>query len=249
MGLLTLISALIATIKDTIKENVENARAEEEWQQYCDIDFDNIDYVVLEGTETAYRIEEEEEFDPVMTDFLTRQDGWQHYETKTVEYEVEDGENYCFTIKYKDGTKIHRVFHEDSSMTERLLKYVKKETEKKATVEDIVVSRYVEILHDSLDLLETTLNPETYFSRYRIALDNAKRILETTNSDYYKTYASKIVTDLTENKPQKYKEFIDRCNSEGKLHFYKDKLLSSNYGISLELKDYVRNLLEKNNCL
>ena len=123
MGLFTLLFALGATISDTIRENAENHRALEERRRYEDIDWGNIEYVTLDCTETAYRIEEEEEFDPVMTDFLTRQDGWQHYETKTVEYEVEDGENYCFTIRYKNGTEIYRKFHETSPLTERLLEY------------------------------------------------------------------------------------------------------------------------------
>ena len=126
MGLLVLISALIETISDTIKENSENRRAIEERRHYEDIDWGNIEYVTLDCTETAYRIEEEEEFDPVMTDFLTQQDGWQHYETKIVEYEVEDGKNYCFTIRYKNGTEIYRKFHETSSLTERLLPYINK---------------------------------------------------------------------------------------------------------------------------
>jgi hypothetical protein len=125
MGLLTLIFALGSTISETIKENAENCRALEERRRYEDIDWGNIEYVTFDCTETAYRIEEEEEFDPVMTDFLTRQDGWQHYETKTVEYEVEDGENYCFTIRYKNGTEIYRKFHEDSYLTKRLLEYVR----------------------------------------------------------------------------------------------------------------------------
>ena len=123
MGLLTLLFAFGSTISETIKENAENCRALEERRRYEDIDWGNIEYVTFDCTETAYRIEEEEEFDPIMTDFLTRQDGWQHYETKTVEYEVEDGENYCFTIRYKNGTEIYRKFHETSPLTERLLEY------------------------------------------------------------------------------------------------------------------------------
>jgi hypothetical protein len=54
-------------------------------------------------------------------------DGWPHYETTPVEYEVENGENYCFTIKYKDGTKINRSFHETSPLTNKLLEYCNKD--------------------------------------------------------------------------------------------------------------------------
>lgn len=126
MGLFTLIAALIGATRETIKEKIENERALEEKRQYENIDWDNIDFVFFNGTETAYRIEEEEEFDPVASYFLTQQDGWQHYETKTVEYEVEDGLNYCFSIKYKDGTEIYRVFHESSPLTDRLLEHYNK---------------------------------------------------------------------------------------------------------------------------
>lgn len=123
MGLFTLLVALGSTISDTIRERKEEQRILEEKHCYENIDFDNIAYVTFEGTETAYRIETEEEFDPVMTNFLTDRDGWQHYETQTVEYEVEDGENYCFTIVYNDGTEIYREFHETSPLTEKLLEY------------------------------------------------------------------------------------------------------------------------------
>ena len=67
---------------------------------YDDIDFANIDSVTVVNTEMTYRTETEEEFDPVMTNFLTDMDGWQHYETKTVEYEVENGYEYTFLIYY-----------------------------------------------------------------------------------------------------------------------------------------------------
>lgn len=131
--------ALTETIGDTIREKAEYRRAMEEKRRYEDIDFNNIDFVTLDGTEPAYRTETEEEFDPVMTDFLTRQDGWQHYETKTVEYEVEDGENYLFTIRYKDGTEIYRSFHESSWLTERLLEYCKKRNaEISSAIADVV---------------------------------------------------------------------------------------------------------------
>ena len=123
MGLFTLLVALVGTISDTINEN-KNAQQEiEAKRNYENIDFYNIESVIFSGIETAYRVETEDEFDPVRTEFLTQQDGWQHYETKTVEYEVENGKNYCFIITYKDGTKIYRKFHETSHTSQQLLKY------------------------------------------------------------------------------------------------------------------------------
>ena len=123
MGLFVLLASLFGTIGDTIKESAENRRAEAERKRYENIDFDNISQVILEDVETAYRTETEEEFDIVASDFLTQQDGWQHYETETVEYEVPDGEDYCFTIRYKDGTEIYRKFHESSEIAQKLLNF------------------------------------------------------------------------------------------------------------------------------
>ena len=126
MGLFVLLASLFGTIGDTIKESAENRRAEAERKRYENIDFDNISQVILEDVETAYRTETEEEFDIVASDFLTQQDGWQHYETETVEYEVEDGVNYCFAITYKNGTTIYRKFHESSPIAQKLLNFKNK---------------------------------------------------------------------------------------------------------------------------
>ncbi len=88
---------------------------------YCDeIDFLNIDSVTVIDTEMTYRIETEEEFDPVMTNFITDMDGWQHYETKTIEYEVENGYAITFLICFTNGTSITRTYHELHPIAQRL---------------------------------------------------------------------------------------------------------------------------------
>lgn len=88
---------------------------------YCDdIDFSNIDSVTVTDTEMTYRTETEEEFDIVMTNFLTDMDGWQHYETKTVEYEVENGHAITFLIYYTDGSSVTKTYHESHPIAQRL---------------------------------------------------------------------------------------------------------------------------------
>ena len=134
MGLLTLFFALTSAIKETIEEKCENYRMLKEKQRLENIDFGKVAYASFDGTEQAYRIEEEEEFDILMTDFLTRQDGWQHYETETVEYEIEDGLNYLFTIRYKDGSEIYRSFHESSPIVEKLFNFINKTANEKTCV-------------------------------------------------------------------------------------------------------------------
>ena len=72
-------------------------------------------------SETTYRTEEEEEFDIVMSDFLTQMDGWQHYETRPVEYTVENGLEYTFLIHYADDSYKVETHHESSEICRILL--------------------------------------------------------------------------------------------------------------------------------
>ena len=198
MGLFTLIAALVETISDTVKEKCENQRALEERRQYENIYWDNIEYVLFVGTETAYRIEEEEEFDVVASNFLSEQDGWQHYETKTVEYEVEDGLNYCFNIQYKDGTEIYRVFHETSPLTDRLLEYHNKN-----------MSDIAEAANDVADALGNLFSSQSDKSDYETAFSNFKLMQElydlnenSTQEDFEKAAEikmSSIITSDTNN--------------------------------------------------
>lgn len=69
MGLLTLILALSETISDTVINQAKNLYALTEKKMFEDIKFNDIATVLLDGVETAYRTYEEEEFDPVMSDF------------------------------------------------------------------------------------------------------------------------------------------------------------------------------------
>lgn len=48
--------------------------------------------------QASFRTVKEERFDAVSTNFLTELDGWQHYETETVEREVPNGKTYTSIV-------------------------------------------------------------------------------------------------------------------------------------------------------
>ncbi len=123
MGLFTLGVSLFETLREIGKEKQANRVALEEKRRYEDIDFDNIESVILEGTEQAFRTETREEYDAMGTIGLSNMNGQPCYTTTTVHYEVPDGANYCFAIKYRNDTTIYRKFHESSPITERLLEF------------------------------------------------------------------------------------------------------------------------------
>ena len=134
MGILTLLFALTSAIKETIEQKNEEYRMLEEKKRLENIDFDNIEYVTFDGTTQAFRIEEEEEFDPVSTYGLSKMNGAPCYATRTVERVVEDGLNYLFTIRYKNGTDIYRAFHESSPLVDKLFNFINKTANEKTCV-------------------------------------------------------------------------------------------------------------------
>lgn len=119
------------------------------------IDFKNIETVDIINTEMTYRIEEREEFDIVMTNFLTEQDGWQHYETKTVEYEVPDGYEYTFSIYYLDGSHEICTYHESSPIAQHLIEISEKSSLQQNVIDDF--NRVAEILGNT-DVLFSGVN-------------------------------------------------------------------------------------------
>ena len=123
MALFALFSAIGSALSEQIRESARNGKWSKIVRDQDDMDWENIEHVALVRAETTYRIETREEFDPVMTDMLSQMDGWAHYETETVEHRINNGENYVFSIKCKNGNEIFCKSHESSSLTARLLEY------------------------------------------------------------------------------------------------------------------------------
>ena len=128
-----------------------------------DIDFDNIDMIHLSDSEQAYRTETREEFDIVTSTYLTDLDGWPHYETETVEYEVPNGENYTFVIIYKDGKHIIRKYHCSSPFAKKLLEHRK-------------LFNIEKELTDVFEEVRNVFAPKPYASDYEMACSHFKQM-------------------------------------------------------------------------
>ena len=109
--------------------------------------------------------------------------------------------------------------------------------------EDIVAG-YVDALNDALEFLDETLFVHTFFEKYDFAVYNAKQITVTTYVEVCRDFAQGVVKDLTENREEKIKSFIDRCYTKGRLNSIKNELMSGDYDISSELINYVASLLD-----
>lgn len=107
-----------------------------------------------------------------------------------------------------------------------------------------IVAGYVAALNDALEFLDKTLFVRTYFEKYDFAVYNAEQIAVTTRVEGCREFAQGVVKDLTENREEKIKIFIDRCYSKGRLSSIKNELLSGDYDIPSELINYTVSLLD-----
>ena len=189
MGLFTLGISLFEALREIGKENKANRTAIEEKRRYENIDFDNIESVTLEGTEQAFRTETREEYDATGTIALSNMNGQPCYATTTVHYEVPDGANYCFAIRYRNGTTIYRKFHESSPLTERLLDLcddydVNEDYEEESTVEfEIELQNGTKITSENNpELTETVIDVAKSLCNVEVELD--KMLNPNDNTDY-----------------------------------------------------------------
>ena len=84
-----------------------------------------------------------------------------------------------------------------------------------------MASRHFEILQDSLNLINSTVYPKTFFGRYKDALEDAEAIMELCGNSKTGKMAENIYNKLTDDKTQIVNDFLRRCNDAGKLQRFK----------------------------
>ena len=74
-----------------------------------------------------------------------------------------------------------------------------------------------------MNIFQKTTVPETFFSRYRTAIEEAEVVIRLCNGNESAKSAEKILMELEGNKVRYFNDFLDRCDSVGKLPFVKNK--------------------------
>lgn len=100
------------------------------------------------------------------------------------------------------------------------------------------------ILTESLDLISKTVYPETFFSRYKLALKEARVIIRLSIGYESQKEMMDIVDTLLDDKIEIFDDFFDRCDAAGKLPFVKDQVEKYRNEIPTESYEYYRTLLD-----
>lgn len=112
-------------------------------------------------------------------------------------------------------------------------------------LDELVATRYIEILDDSIRLLDTTTDPCTFFGRYNDALSITDKIISSSHPDSRVEYVKRKRAYLIDSKDRISMAFVDRCREKGTLWTIQNELLSDTSVLSPTVKQYVRSSLEQ----
>ena len=107
----------------------------------------------------------------------------------------------------------------------------------------VAVPRFLQILNESLEIMNQTTNPGTFFCRYNTALDMAERMIEHSFEEEHSSYAKEIRDWLQLETDRIAVDFVNRCKAKGNLLFVQDELFSNDTVFSEKAKAYLSEVL------
>ncbi|MBQ6998551.1 MAG: TerB N-terminal domain-containing protein [Clostridia bacterium] len=118
------------------------------------------------------------------------------------------------------------------------------ETATLAEFHQVQAAGYFRVIRESLELLNKTTNPSTFFGRYETAVDNAKRVIELMEQYDASDDAEELLESLLDEKESLVDEFIDRCYDKGILTKVRDEILQYRKHLTEDNISYMNDLLE-----
>lgn len=118
------------------------------------------------------------------------------------------------------------------------------ETATLAEFHQVQAAGYFRVIRESLELLNKTTNPSTFFGRYETAVDNAKRVIELMEQYDASEDAEELLESLLDEKESLVDEFIDRCYDKGILTKVRDEILQYRKHLTEDNVIYMNDLLE-----
>ena len=113
-----------------------------------------------------------------------------------------------------------------------------------AEFHQVQVAGFLRIVRESLDLINKTTNPSTFFGRYETAVQNAKRTIEIMKQYDASEDAEELLESLVDEKESLVEEFIDRCYDKGILSKVKDEILQYRKHLTDDNIEYLQDLLK-----
>ena len=91
---------------------------------------------------------------------------------------------------------------------------------------------------DSVELLWLTSNPETFFSRYQLAIKQAWEVVEADRFGFHGNQAKQVLKVLNKHKAVIVNAFLKRCYKAGKFPYKQDEIIANRMNMPAESYEY-----------
>ena len=121
------------------------------------------------------------------------------------------------------------------------------ETASLAEFHQVQAANHFRIIRESLELINKTTYPSTFFGRYETAVKNAEMVIEIMKQYDASDDAEELLESLIDKKETLVDEFLDRCNEKGILPRIRENILKYREHLTSENINYMDGLIDINN--
>ena len=104
-------------------------------------------------------------------------------------------------------------------------------------------SQHFQIMRDSVELINKTVYPKTYFYRYETAVREAEVVIKLCKRHELGKMAAETLAFLLSSRVEVTNNFLDRCDAANKLPFIKNELIAMHDKMPAECFEYFEELL------
>lgn len=105
-------------------------------------------------------------------------------------------------------------------------------------------AQHFQIMRDSVELINKTVYPQTYFYRYKTAMREAEVVINLCKHHKLGKLAADTLAFLRSNRVEVTNDFLDRCDADNKLLFIKNDLIAMQDQMPAECFAYLEELLD-----
>lgn len=147
------------------------------------------------------------------------------------------------TIKDNHAKMFHEIATAPLEELEREQMRPFGETASLAEFHQVQAANHFRIIRESLELINKTTYPSTFFGRYETAVKNAEMVIEIMKQYDASEDAEELLESLIDEKESLVDEFLDRCNEKGILPRIRENILKYREHLTSENIDYMDDLI------
>ena len=151
-----------------------------------------------------------------------------------------------FSKQYESEDRAEQLHKIATAPFEELIKEPINPFGKTATLAEfhqVQAAGHFRVIRESLELLNKTTNPETFFGRYETAIQNVKMVIEIMEQYDASDDAEELLKSIMEEKESLVNQFVVRCYAKGNLPTIREDILRYQKYLTNENINYIDKLI------